>query len=339
MLPNSKISLNVQPLKASQAWGMQLEQQEKQAAKLREAAQMFEAQFVKMLMGEMRKTLANSSITSGGFGEEMFTGSLDEARADLIVQGSGLGISEMLERQLGRERYNRPAQFKMDAQAAPSQASASNAYVNQAASRSSSANNAAVIAGTVENTAEEVLKHDQVVQASHTPLMARYNELKNSRVAMDGEPEPVVASSMLWPVDSDISSQFGMRFHPILKTDRFHSGMDIKAPSGTPIQAAAEGTVVFAGNRGLLGKAVIIEHDDGRQTVYGHCSRLMVKAGQEVKQGDIIGKVGSTGRTTGPHLHFEVRDETGKATDPMLSLAPKTAREFMLADNSLQENS
>ncbi|MEO0191553.1 MAG: M23 family metallopeptidase [candidate division WOR-3 bacterium] len=96
------------------------------------------------------------------------------------------------------------------------------------------------------------------------------------------------------------------RFHPILKVYRPHKGVDYAAPAGTPVHALGEGTVAFAGWKGGYGKYVRIKHPNGFQTGYGHLSRIAVRSGQRVSQGQIIGYVGSTGLATGPHLHFEM---------------------------------
>lgn len=112
-----------------------------------------------------------------------------------------------------------------------------------------------------------------------------------------------------------IGSKFGLRHHPILAITRLHAGGDIGAPSGTPIHAPADGTVVFAGERGGYGNAVVIDHGNSLGTLYGHQSALNVETGDVVKRGDVIGFVGSTGLSTGPHLHFETRIK-GIPVDP-----------------------
>jgi murein DD-endopeptidase MepM/ murein hydrolase activator NlpD len=105
-----------------------------------------------------------------------------------------------------------------------------------------------------------------------------------------------------------ITSSFSLRrFHPVLKKYRRHTGIDYSSKTGTPIFATANGKVKFSGWTGGYGKLVIIVHPNGYETYYGHCSRLLVKPGQFVSQGDTIAKVGSTGHATGPHVHYEVR--------------------------------
>jgi len=122
------------------------------------------------------------------------------------------------------------------------------------------------------------------------------------------------------PVEGRITSDFGVRNDPIHGQQRSHHGVDIAAPRGTPIGAATSGTVVFAGRRGGYGNTVIIEQPDGKQTLYAHAEQLLVKVGDQVSTGQTIATVGSTGRSTGPHLHFEVR-ENGQPVDPSKNLA------------------
>jgi len=116
--------------------------------------------------------------------------------------------------------------------------------------------------------------------------------------------------SMIFPLigAAETSSGFGWRLHPILGTWLMHSGRDLAAPEGTPVVAALSGRVVSSGDAGGYGLAIELDHDNPRRrTLYGHLSELYVKEGDRVRQGEVIGRVGSTGRSTGPHLHFEVR--------------------------------
>lgn len=121
---------------------------------------------------------------------------------------------------------------------------------------------------------------------------------------------------ILKPVDGRISSPFGMRQHPIEGIEKFHNGIDIAAPSGTPIRAPFSGKIhsVFYNAKG--GNSIIMLRNDGLHAGFAHLSEFKVKEGQKVKTGEIIGKVGSTGNSTGPHLHLTVKDRHGEYLDP-----------------------
>ena len=120
----------------------------------------------------------------------------------------------------------------------------------------------------------------------------------------------------MWPVRGEITSDFGSRFHPVYGYSRFHAGLDSAAPSGQPIVATAAGTVVSAGWMQGYGYAVEIRHANNLSTLYGHCSQLLVNAGQQVQRGQNIALVGSTGVSTGPHCHYEVL-KNGRPVNPL----------------------
>lgn len=128
-------------------------------------------------------------------------------------------------------------------------------------------------------------------------------------------PRSSSSSGFQWPVSGRVSSGFGYRVHPIFKTRRLHAGLDVGAGSGTPIYAAKGGTVLSAGWRNGYGNTVMILHDGGLVSLYAHQSRIATSAGASVDGGELIGYVGSTGWSTGPHLHFEIR-VGGSPVDP-----------------------
>lgn len=121
--------------------------------------------------------------------------------------------------------------------------------------------------------------------------------------------------ALAWPVSGTITSPFGYRQNPFGGGMEFHQGLDIAAPMGTTITAASGGTVIQAGWFGGYGNYIVIDHGGGMSTGYGHCSQIFVSVGQKVQKGQAIGAVGSTGASTGPHVHFEVRIN-GKPVDP-----------------------
>ena len=122
----------------------------------------------------------------------------------------------------------------------------------------------------------------------------------------------LASTPSIWPVRGYLSATFGNRIDPFTAQKDFHPGIDISAPMGTKIQAPAAGVVVSAGKHGGYGNALVIDHGNGIVTRYGHMESFAVKPGQRVRRGDIIGYVGNTGRSTAPHVHYEVwiRDQT-----------------------------
>jgi murein DD-endopeptidase MepM/ murein hydrolase activator NlpD len=150
------------------------------------------------------------------------------------------------------------------------------------------------------------------LQAEYDAFDAESNKIESQLAALtntqrsSGRYVPF-GGKFITPASGRRSSGYGMRRHPVLGTTRLHAGIDIAAPTGTAIRASASGTVVTAGSMRGYGNTVIIDHGGGFSTLYGHCSRLYVRSGQRVNQGDRIAAVGSTGLSTGPHLHFEIR--------------------------------
>jgi murein DD-endopeptidase MepM/ murein hydrolase activator NlpD len=124
------------------------------------------------------------------------------------------------------------------------------------------------------------------------------------------------------PLDGKINSGFGYRKDPFRSSIGFHSGVDIDAKFGDPVVATADGVVKKTGWQGSYGKTVVIQHEDGFETIYGHLSKISVEEGQKVKVGEVIGKAGNTGRSTGTHLHYEVIKD-GKRVNPSNFLSLK----------------
>lgn len=136
----------------------------------------------------------------------------------------------------------------------------------------------------------------------------------------DTEKEFFNLKAFIHPVEGRITSGFGVRRDPFTEKHKFHKGIDLACDIGTKVVSAADGTVIFAGTKRGYGKTVIVEHKNGYRTLYGHLSKFSIKNGQGVKQGQKIALSGMTGRSTGPHLHFEVR-RRGQPERPNFHLA------------------
>jgi murein DD-endopeptidase MepM/ murein hydrolase activator NlpD len=145
-----------------------------------------------------------------------------------------------------------------------------------------------------------------------------YNEIDN---LLKNKEQLLVSTPAIQPVSNKdltrVASGFGYRIDPIYKTVKLHAGLDFAAPQGTPIYATANGTVTVAGNTGNgYGNHVVINHGYGYETLYGHMVKVKARVGQQVKRGEVIGYVGSTGKSTGPHCHYEVH-KNGQKIDPV----------------------
>ena len=168
---------------------------------------------------------------------------------------------------------------------------------------------------------KSILTKIEADRASYEELLAKERDdilrVTALLVGRGGTPPPgVIAGLFSLPVIGAVVSPFGYRVHPIYGTVRLHAGVDLDASYGDPIHAAANGVVAETGWMGGYGNAVIIDHGSGLATLYAHQSQIAVSEGQEVTRGEVIGYVGSTGLSTGPHLHFEVR-VGGEPTDPL----------------------
>jgi murein DD-endopeptidase MepM/ murein hydrolase activator NlpD len=187
------------------------------------------------------------------------------------------------------------------------------AKADDLAAQQQRAQDAATAAEQAQNTALDaaVSQHDE----AEAELQAESEKISQQLQAAGSGPA-LGDGTFLRPVPGPITSPFGYRTDPITGATAFHSGLDIGAPCGTPIKAAGTGVIISAGfNSGGYGNMTLINHGNGLSTLYGHQSSIIVSAGQSVAQGQVIGYVGSTGKSTGCHLHFEVR-VNGNPVDP-----------------------
>jgi murein DD-endopeptidase MepM/ murein hydrolase activator NlpD len=175
-----------------------------------------------------------------------------------------------------------------------------------------------VIEGTREKLLRDVeKKRDSYIQEKwdledhthelETQIQDTIRNYYGSSSGSSGGPRRSGSGNMSWPSSAPLTSDYGWRIHPVLGYSRFHTGIDIGAGYGSPIKATDSGTVIYSGWCGGYGNTVMIDHGRGVSTLYAHCSSIYVSNGQGVSKGHTVAAVGSTGMSTGPHLHFEVR--------------------------------
>lgn len=161
-------------------------------------------------------------------------------------------------------------------------------------------------------------KDKKTLEKEYDQLNQYAKDIESKIIKLTINTGPYSGGKMTWPVPGHtrISSPFGYRIHPILNVKKFHSGIDIPSPRGNKVAAAADGTVIHTGWLGGYGKAVMVDHGGGIVTLYAHNSSITVSKGDQVKRGERIAKIGTTGMSTGPHSHFEVR-KNGSYVNPV----------------------
>ncbi len=167
----------------------------------------------------------------------------------------------------------------------------------------------------INNDEQLYLMQIQELEEENKAIAAMLREMQRKKSGWDQEWKGIFGK----PCSGTITSGYGMRKHPILKRQRMHTGVDIGAPEGTTVTAAGDGKVIFADRQGGYGKCVMLDHGNKRVTLYAHLSKISVKVGDVMNKGEKIGEVGSTGLSTGNHLHFEVRIN-GDTVDPLKQL-------------------
>jgi peptidoglycan hydrolase FlgJ len=321
------------------------------------AAMEFEALFLKQLTAALNPTEEDSDSlfgsSEGGFYKQMFS----EQLATAMARNGGVGLADVIVQRLGGKAAaaeSRGSQRAVDMarlvrEDGPAEALApAPKATGTAAAKTAMPAPACVVQPASEHPVEP---STPVQQATAQPIALGGSDLVQREMPVaSGKPAtphlaptavsaPAAANlarnataaaapsavALHLPLRGRVSSGFGVRHDPMHGRVRRHAGVDIAAPQGTPIAAAAAGKVVFAGRRGGYGNLVEIEHADGQRTRYAHAARLLVKVGDEVKPGQPIATVGSTGRSTGPHLHFEVKKD-GARVDPLQAVAKDSKR-------------
>ena len=168
---------------------------------------------------------------------------------------------------------------------------------------------------SLEDLKQELLAMDQKLNEQAASMQALMSDVDRQLAINNAKPD-------MWPIEGKISSKFGYRKNPFGAGVEFHNGLDIANKTGTKIYAAGTGVVTFAGYKSSWGNLVMISHGYGYVSIYAHCSEILVKEGQEVEKGDLIATVGSTGRATGPHVHYGIQLD-GEWIDPLSVLVEK----------------
>ena len=257
---------------------------------LKKVTQEFEAVFIGYMLKVMRSTVEPAEDEGGALGKDVYLSMFDQEIALQMARNSSLGIGEMMYRQL--EQTVRETK---------------------------------TLSGTPPSETAAPLPASRELADVEHPVQGQ-PEAPTRHHGHEATSEADTEAPTAWsaPVEGRLSSAFGERADPFTQMARFHRGIDIAAPAGAPIRAAQSGTVVFSGHLSGYGNTIILEHAGGYRTLYGHTSRNLVKEGNLISAEQVIGEVGSSGRSTGTHLHFELQ-KGGERVDP---------REFLLAAGS-----
>ena len=292
-------------------------------AKLREACQGFESVFISQLFKEMRATVPKDGLLHGHY-EDQYYSMFDKAMCDKLAADGGIGLADMMYRQLKGQVLP-----KGTAQAGQGDILPANRPV-AAHGPTGTGQDRLPLSGAQAPSARRGIPAQRfspemaaaLARPGVSPLAPGHTPTTGSAASLAGYEAAAAqaATPMAAPVTGDITSEYGWRADPFKGREAWHAGMDIAASAGSPVAACWGGKVVFAGQKGGYGNMVEIEHPGGWMSVYGHLRSYSVKAGDTVAAGGKIAEVGSTGRSTGPHLHFELRrgDET---VDPQHMLA------------------
>lgn len=244
-------------------------------------------EFEGMLLLQMVRQMRQSMLADGeeeddlGLGKATMTDTFDVEFANYLAKQGGIGLSKTIEQQ-----FEKAEKSKADA--------------------------AALKELGAQPTAKPLEAAPASIDLPTTPSFAAPSFAAPRQTV---EPSPEQDQALVMPLESDTSSAFGWRADPLRGRRKFHNGVDLRAAYGTEVPTAAPGKVTFAGERGGYGLLVVVEHSNGVETRYAHLSSTAVQPGDSVAAGQTIGRVGSSGRSTGPHLHFEVLLD-GKRVNP-----------------------
>ncbi|WP_051321422.1 peptidoglycan DD-metalloendopeptidase family protein [Chrysiogenes arsenatis] len=270
-------------------------------AELLATCQQFESFLVNTMLTTMRETIPEGGLFEKSHAESLFTSMLDTeyAKVASTQRPGGLGLAGSMYEQLAKESLSNVPDD-------PQMRRAIEQRMNTGFS------------------SLPPMRPDQFPKMSSLDNggLIRSAQQLNDQYAQYGRKFTAPIST------GEISSEFGMRKDPFTGEKRMHQGVDIAAPIGTPIQSVGSGTVTFAGDMGGYGNVVIVQHAGGFESRYAHASALLVREGDQIQAGDTIALVGSTGRSTGPHLHFEIRKDSQAINPALHASLPKNSANY-----------
>jgi murein DD-endopeptidase MepM/ murein hydrolase activator NlpD len=288
---------------------------------LKQASQNFEALFIKKLWQQMRKTLPEDGMLRSGM-QEKYLSMFDQEFSRKMAEAGGIGLSRMIMNSLeqGLDKGAESAALNSGNVSWPEQDLPLLPQQEQQGEQSQG--NEEQLGWRdperdplqrVEALAQEIVRRNSAVNSAEDP--AAPGTIQPDRTDTEHRAAPARMPELVSPVQGEISSEFGWRQDPFTGDRAWHSGVDYAAAEGSSVKACWSGEVVFAGENKGYGKQVVIKHDQGWQSVYAHNSENLVSPGDQVQAGQEIAKVGDTGRSTGPHLHFELK-QGDMAWDP-----------------------
>jgi murein DD-endopeptidase MepM/ murein hydrolase activator NlpD len=309
--------------------------------KARDAVEGFESVFIGQMIKEMRKTVPKDGLLHSSQ-EDQYVSMFDEELSKTLTKQGGVGLADFMMRQLA---LSQTAKSQQQMPGPASQQGLRMSASDSAVVKSDPKRLGQGLRDRMMNSLrpQGLSGGPQTIPAPDAPAPGAMkpgqasgplpaSQVKPQADSLQGTPSQHLgapgaqylqgedakladASGSYWPVDGEVSSDFGWRKDPFTGQRSWHSGLDIAAPEGTPVRCWKGGTVSFSGKMHGYGNLVVVEHADGSKSFYGHNKGNAVTAGQSVKAGQVLAQVGQTGRATGPHLHFEVR-VNDQAVDP-----------------------
>jgi murein DD-endopeptidase MepM/ murein hydrolase activator NlpD len=288
--------------------------------KLVKMAQEFEGMLLLQMVRQMRQAMLMDEEEDSGLGNTTMTDTFDVEFANYLAKQGGIGLSKAIEQQIEKGHAAKEASTTLkDAEVEPKPlgAPAAKAYELNATPSLPLTRPAA---GEVPPSPQTALPDGRGAYISpNAAPAAAARDMRAAHVEAEGQ------TDLTLPLDASTTSAFGWRADPLRGRRKFHNGVDLRAAYGTEVPTAAPGKVTFAGERGAYGLLVVVEHPNGLETRYAHLSATAVQPGDSVAAGQTIGRVGSSGRSTGPHLHFEVLLDGKRVNPEQIASARQTA--------------